>query len=452
MVSLTKRAHAIQLSVPVCLVVVFLSACSQLPLGAPTQSQSAPTQLAHRNVVASHLFSMEYSSPSFNNWTLAAPVLDYEELDEAGGHTEQLDAKTIQGYGIHTSKYSNLTYLSSGPMYEDIKGDETNFWHYTLGTYCGSSSLQRVIHNSTYYMPNIRKQPVIDTYNNNIVKIAVSYKESAVFYDGTANFNGDNHYPCNPATGIDWLRSDYANLVVGPFLDSQVANQIPVIANGNGDIDTAPQASLTFREMIGHSIIGIRIETTSNVYHDNAWQSFEDDEILAEQPQQGWKVGWMYGQGENGSDSQSIKDRLYVLASVMMTYNGNSGLWPIFNTNSGFKVMPEVQLVPANPVVAEPVPGGGGTGNPVSSLLQTGGGYAREFNHCYYGGTDKGPCAVFVTLSTGASWPTSFTHTYAHTLVLTGSDLADPYSVGFTGPAPPAITPVPADTAIVAFQ
>jgi hypothetical protein len=124
-------------------------------------------------------------------------------------------------------------------------------------------------------------------------------------------------------------------------------------------------------------------------------------------------------------------------------------MWWDFKTTSGFAVMPEAQIVPTDPVVAEPTPGTGGTGNPVASLRAGSTGYGREFRHCYVAGVDKGVCAVFVTLNASSTWPYS-SAIYGHTLVLHGTDLADSGYVTLDGALPGGT--VPASTGIIAFQ
>ncbi len=129
--------------------------------------------------------------------------------------------------------------------------------------------------------------------------------------------------------------------------------------------------------------------------------------------------------------ADAIRSRLYTIASFLMTYNPSySMLWETYATPSGLSIMPESQLVPADPVVAPP--------SRVESLRASGGAYVREYRQCYYAGRAIGPCAMVVNnerLTLGAP---RLALGYHHTMTLRGDGVLDGGTASFDGPAPPS--------------
>ena len=120
---------------------------------------------------------------------------------------------------------------------------------------------------------------------------------------------------------------------------------------------------------------------------------------------------------DTGAASSEIASRIYTLASFLMTYNPTYSMFrESYATASGLHVMPESQLVPMQPVVAQPSN---------VSALEASYVYVREYHACYYAGKLIGQCAMVVNNDT-ASHPTpALALTYTHTLTLSGNGILD---------------------------
>lgn len=137
--------------------------------------------------------------------------------------------------------------------------------------------------------------------------------------------------------------------------------------------------------------------------------------------------------------------RTYFYASYLLTYDlATTIVNTEFLTQSGVTVMPEVQLVPEQPLVQTP--------SDISGLLQSSGVYGREYASCYLAGASIGACAVAVNPNNpGKGQPLGFPWQgkYTHTLTMSGGGAYDGGTVGINGPAPPAN--MPGGTAVIAF-
>lgn len=146
-----------------------------------------------------------------------------------------------------------------------------------------------------------------------------------------------------------------------------------------------------------------------------------------------------------GAADQSFAQRTYYYASFLLGYNVSTSMaMTEFTSPSGVTVMPEVQLVPEDPVVQTPTY--------VGKLLTNTGVYGRQYQSCYLGGTLVGACAVAVNPNNPKNsgplkfpWPGQ----YGHTLSMSGSDYYDGGTVGADGPPPPST--MPGGTAVIAL-
>jgi hypothetical protein len=450
-------------SVSAAALLLILTACGHGSPGALAPVGAGHSVGALRPLAStSHSYSIDLAFNTFSNWHLAKLNVDLEELAERGtdGYNNS-NAIMIHnsGDGPATMYYSDLSYNADGgypPIHHDIEQYhlESN-WQHTSQIVSRQCSTTRVLHNGLYQNPNVSMPDVAAVYQNDVLTPSQNVQDSAIFYDGTADWRSLNGKPCNPATGSDWVHYDFAHQLVGTFLNSQTNPNMPFLVNGNSEVFISPtiHAADTVRAMMGISILGVKIEATNQIDEPNTWQSFEDDALVGAAQLPPWKMVWEYGANLDGTNTQI---RMEGIASVLLTYFDGAGVWWSFdtrNTGSGFAVMPEAQIVPTQPVMSEPTPAPYGLGNPIANLA-LGGGYGREFLHCYVGGVDKGACAVFLTLrnSNSARWPFSNT-SYKHTLVLHtdhGTDIAAGGYLTIDGPMPSGI--IPPSTGIIAFQ
>lgn len=178
----------------------------------------------------------------------------------------------------------------------------------------------------------------------------------------------------------------------------------------------------------------------------SSWQSQEDTQIAVVKMNKIFNAlangPFTTYENTNGAGSANgVAARMYVYASLLLTYDPKLTLWgeEVTNTTSGWMQFPEEGFVAMYPVVP--------TAN-IKSILDlqrgTNGPYAREYLGCYYRGSYLGACAVVVNPSTSIvaiSLPA-----YQHSMVLTGSDIIDGGTATFAGPA---VTSLPAKSAAI---
>jgi hypothetical protein len=240
-------------------------------------------------------------------------------------------------------------------------------------------------------------------------------------FDGTNKPVIANNVFETSAIGTDWHTIDAAPNVIGAMADSDC--YVDANAYGMGSADFAI------------------IQTMHSYgYPVDDWTQRENDELyLASAGKQFWCLI-----GASGTASTETALRIYAYASLMLTFDlHTTGYFTYWKTDTvgQLEVYPETGLVPANPVV----------GTPLSvTALQVGGVYAREYNDCYYRGTDEGRCA-FVVNPTGSTqnWP-ALSRSYGHTMALSGGGVLEGGGVSFSAAAPPAI--LFSGTAVIAFQ
>jgi hypothetical protein len=242
--------------------------------------------------------------------------------------------------------------------------------------------------------------------------------------------------PCN------FNQDDWTNQTNS--MDNQLG--YPIIYNGLGLIpqgtsSPGPSIGLNATTNGGMSEDCYSGRTPTGYYYQPHWSAEENTEIQMQEAgklficQSDWFV----------DAASSVPQRMYQLASFLMTYDRNSQYVKTeFQTPSALHVMPEAQLVPLNPSIATP--------SDISGLLLSSGLYGREYNDCYIDGNYVGPCATVVNPNNPKDskplafpWPTK----YKHTLVTSGEGWYDGGKVSATGPAPPAL--VPGATGLIVF-
>jgi hypothetical protein len=167
----------------------------------------------------------------------------------------------------------------------------------------------------------------------------------------------------------------------------------------------------------------------SGYHYGLNWMGMENTEIGM---QQTGKLFVCHGDAYTASHT-SMALRTYFYASVLLSYDPNTTIVNTeFLTPSGVTIMPEVQLVPTNPLVQTPTA--------IEGLMQSSGVFGREYADCYLAGTDIGPCAVAVNSAKPTNqtlafpWPGK----YQHTLKMFGKGVYDGGTVAINGPPPPA--------------
>jgi hypothetical protein len=181
--------------------------------------------------------------------------------------------------------------------------------------------------------------------------------------------------------------------------------------------------------------------TPSGYYYAPHWAATENTEIGM---QQAGRIFICHGDLYTPASSSDAA-RTYFYASILLTLDLNTTIANTeFTASSGVTVMPEVQLVPEQPLVQTP--------SSVDALLQPSGVYGREYAACYLAGASIGPCAVAINPNNPSKgpplafpWPTK----YQHTLSMSGSGVYDGGTVSLNGPAPPAN--MPGGTAAIVF-
>jgi len=145
---------------------------------------------------------------------------------------------------------------------------------------------------------------------------------------------------------------------------------------------------------------------------------------------------------DTASASTQIATRIYTIASFLMTYDINhSVLQELFATPSRFHVLPESELVPTNPAIANP--------SNISSLLAPGGAYVREYRSCYIAQRLAGACAMVVNPSYNTVPYPATLSAFHHTLTLAGYSVLEGGTIGTKGAVPPRT--LAKESAVVVF-
>ena len=389
------------------------------PTPAPNQTPSpTPGPISQKHVLTSDYLGGYYGTSSIA-WSAAAPHLTWAS-------TNQTDANAISAAGMKTMYYTNPNrVLSTDPMYTS---NESEYAHD-----CSGNRVTVAFDGETEYVTNVEWSGLPALYASTIKNNIGSAHFDALFADNTGSLDGAqglSAMPCN-YTDTAWLAGE-ASVIAGAAA--------PVIFNGLSGFNN-DSVSLDVPLASGTNDLG---GTFEHCFSDNA------------QPEYGT---WVWANTENtqlqltaadriflcmavnsGAASSSTAARMYTLASFLMTYDpAYSVLWESFGTASGLHVMPESEIVPLDPVVAQP--------SDVSALQISGGAYGREYRECFIAGKFVGPCAVAVNPDDQLSHPFPYPQ-YTHTLVLNGNGVLDGGTIATNGPAAPTELP-PLGSAIV---
>lgn len=162
----------------------------------------------------------------------------------------------------------------------------------------------------------------------------------------------------------------------------------PVVYNALEDFD---HHSVAREIALNSTAIGGMMEdcysTLDAPHTSSGWRWLATEQTEIDMARDG-KYFFCYGRDLTPAD-QAIQQRLYVYASLLLTYDLSSTvLWEYYKTPSGEHVMPETQLVALDPIR---------TGiHTISQLRAVGGAYVREYRKCYIDGFAQGACVAAV--------------------------------------------------------
>lgn len=356
-------------------------------------------------------------------WGLATPWLTYAS-------TTFVDSSAIAQAQIIPAVYTNPNRQGPGdPMYTN---DESTFAHD-----CSGARIKSLGVGVGKFLMDPHSQHLGSLWHD---YVQAGYQNGAVFTyifeDKADTINKTSATPCN-FDQKDWTNASNALDKAAGF--TLIYNSLGDTAGPNGP-QIAASIALNATSAGGMSE-DCYITMNSQPYQRYlTWAVKEDTEIdMAAAGKY-----FVCDASDTKDATQAVAERIYYLASSLMTYDPNTTIFETcFKTASGLHVLPETQLVPTAPLVAQP--------SSIDGLSEPGGGYGREYAHCYYAGVDLGACAMFVnpnkpgTPSVPFPWPTK----YQHTLALTGGGVLDGGTATPTGGPPPAN--FPATTATVAF-
>ena len=405
--------------------IIVLAGCSQSGSVAPhvgggqggaLLSRSAPTAVsANRQAPLVHVLTWDNLGAdgiTLHPWSLASPWLTYAS-------TDFVDSAAIAAANIIPAVYTNPNRQGPGdPMYTN---DESTFAHDCAGNRIKSLGIGQ----GKFLMDPHSTD--LGTLWHDYVKgeVANGAVFTYIFEDKADTINNTSATPCN------FDQQDWTNAT--NTLDTQLG--FTIIYNSLGDTagpngpQRAPSFALNATSAGGMSEDCYVTINTPPYQRYLSWQVKEDTEI----DMAAAGKFFVCDASDPSNAVRSVPERIYYLASALLTYDPNTTIFETcFKTLSGLHVLPETQLVPTAPLVPEP--------SDISGLAEPGGGYGREYAHCYFAGVDLGACAAFVNPNkTGMpSVPFPWPSKYHHTLALSGGGVLDGGTATPTGPAPPA--------------
>lgn len=406
---------------------ITLSSSSTTTSATPAPTSAASSTGTATTGVPNHIMTADYLAGYYGTKTVtpsqAAPHLTWAQTNIA-------DSTAIAAAGIKTQVYVDpITVETTNPIYPYVKNTPSAFEYN-----CSGVKVTQLVGSTTMYVLNPANSTVRSAFNQYTSSAKSSGHVDMVWEDGVILPSGapyPNGMPCNYSAST-WA-SENASL--------NQYSAVPVIENGLN-----LWTSTTLSPVIGvvnssSNTIGGNME---HCYTDNTriiqyGTAFIQVENTALQTTNHGKYFECMARNSNSASSQ-ITARIFTLASFLMTYDVNhSVLQEEFTTPSGLHVFPESQLVPMNPVVAQP--------SSISGLRTSNGVYARQYNNCYLAGVNKGACVVAVNNDDVThSFPYSG---YGHSLTISGSGILDGGTVSTSGPAPGSMGP---GAAVIAFK
>jgi hypothetical protein len=357
-----------------------------------------------------------YSGTNTVSAVQAAPHLNWASTSTA-------DSTVISKAGIKTMMYLSPTrQATTDPLYSSGAFAHT----------CSGKDVTIPYNSSTtFYLMNPASTTLQSAMNKWAANEQTEGHFDAFFFDDMDDLYSVPSMPCD-TTASSWDSENWT--LISSF-------NYPVIFNGYA-------ISSDSEDLIGNSrVTGAMVEEcygrVSNPTPPYTTGSYwTEDENLQIAAGKAGKTFFCYNNGTYASQSY-IQLREYIYASFLLTYAPSSSiLWESLATTSGLHVFPETELVPTSSLKAA---------STVSQLETSSGLYAQEYAACYLAGKSVGPCAAIVNPNSSGSlkFPT-LSHTYKHTMALSGEGVLDGGSISVAGSAPP--TYVPAETGLVVFE
>jgi hypothetical protein len=356
----------------------------------------------------------------------AAPHLNWAETGVA-------NTPAIYNAGIKTMVYFDMDRLvPDDSLYAQLSGSEYE-------ETCSGARISDYQDDVTQYVTNPASSAMRSAVDAYVTAATKGYPVDAIFEDDAdplSEYPASYFSPGSPCDYSDsaWIAGEEA-LLAGYDHDTFV--------NGFSNMTQAAPIPNTTQLLANASTIGGNMEScyvrdASPIEEGSwVWTGTENTSLLVTGEGKYFECWAM----DYGAASSEIASRIYALASFLMTYNPTYSIFREgYATPSGLHVMPESQLVPMQPVVAQP--------SNVSTLDESYV-YVREYHACYYDGKLVGQCAMVVNNDTAPHPTPALALTYHHTLTLSGEGILDGGSVGFAGAAPPAS--VPALSAFIAM-
>lgn len=268
---------------------------------------------------------------------------------------------------------------------------------------------------------------VLSQWKSHVQRYSAEGRFTAIFVDDAANLAYVKGVPCNVK---DWLVASNA---------MQRSLGYPLVYNGLSIVnDSGPSPAIALND----SAIGGMMEEcyarspAEPKVGGAAWRAQEATEM---QMASARKLFFCYG-NDTSPAASSLDGRLYAYASFLLSYDAATGvLWEYYASPSRLHVMPETQLVPADPVRAARTPG---------DLATASGVFVRAYRACYLAGQNQGPCTIAVNSDRSP-------HGLAldgmrRTLALSGAALPDGGTARVVAQPPPAqLAPL---QAVIAFR
>jgi hypothetical protein len=345
---------------------------------------------------------------------VAAQWLTWAETDFAGSHA-------LRRYGVKTMLYTDPNRVMKGDA--DFPNDDSAY-----ARDCGNTPIQTA-RRPGQFLTDPRSRVVLATWRGHVARYMREGGYDAVFEDDANTVEYSTARPCN-FDAQSWLRATIA---------MQAALGFPIIYNGLNNFSDRT-VSLTIG--LNQTALGGMMEECYGSspslpkLSGDRWYVAEQTELeMAAQR----KLFFCYD-NDTEQAAGAVEARMYVLASFLLTYDSaTSVLWEYFQGPSHFHVMPEVQLVPLQPLTFP---------RSIDELRTTTGLYERRYRACYLAGREQGPCAIVVNSD---PWPHDLDlRGYRRTLQINGAGIVDGGTVRVSAAAPPS--ELNGLSAVVAFE